>query len=53
MSTIEPLKRDLSTEKKRNEDLEKKLERSLKEIKSEKNTQTIMQKQFEVKLKVK
>ena len=52
MSIIEPLKQDLATEKKRTEELEKKLEHSVKEIKSEKNTQTIMQKQFQVKLKV-
>ena len=52
MSTIEPLREDLAKEKEKNEDLEKKIEHSIKEIKSEKNTQTIMQKQFQVKLKV-
>lgn len=50
--TIEPLKEDLAKEERKNEDLEKKLAHSLKELKSEKNTQTIMQKQFQVKLKV-
>ena len=52
MGTIEPLKAELEREKKLNEDLEAKIAHCTKEVKSERNTQAIMAKQFNVKMKV-
>ncbi len=52
MGTIEPLKAELEREKKLNEDLEAKVAHCTKEVKSERNTQAIMAKQFNVKMKV-
>ncbi len=52
MGTIEPLKAELEQEKKHNEELEAKVAHCTKEVKSERNTQAIMAKQFHTKMKV-
>lgn len=52
MSTVNPLKAELATEQKRNKDMSANVDKCTEQVKVERQTSTVMRKQYEGKLKV-